>query len=120
MFRGKFMIDLSKLNKEQLEAVLHKEGPCMVVAGAGSGKTRTLTYKYEINWRWVHPDSIVAVTFTNKAAREMKERVVGLVGKKGLLAHVSTFHSFVLVFRDEITKLDERFTRRFLIIDERL
>ena len=120
MFRGKFMIDLSKLNKEQLEAVLHKEGPCMVVAGAGSGKTRTLTYRIaKLIEDGVHPDSIVAVTFTNKAAREMKERVVGLVGKKGLLAHVSTFHSFCASFlRDEITKLDERFTRRFLIIDE--
>ncbi|MGI6360308.1 MAG: ATP-dependent helicase [Acholeplasmatales bacterium] len=114
------MIDLGKLNKEQLEAVMHKEGPCMVVAGAGSGKTRTLTYRVaKLIEVGVHPDSIVAVTFTNKAAREMKERVVELVGKKASLAHVSTFHSFCAGFlRDEITKLDERFTRRFLIIDE--
>ncbi len=114
------MIDLNKLNKEQLEAVLHKDGPCMVVAGAGSGKTRTLTYRVaKLIEDGVHPDSIVAVTFTNKAAREMKERVAELVGKKGLMAHVSTFHSFCAGFlRDEITKLDERFTRRFLIIDE--
>lgn len=114
------MIDLKKLNKEQLEAVMHKNGPCMVVAGAGSGKTRTLTYRVaKLIEDGVHPDSIVAVTFTNKAAREMKERVVELVGKKASLAHVSTFHSFCAGFlRDEITKLDERFTRRFLIIDE--
>ncbi len=114
------MIDLNKLNKEQLEAVMHKDGPCMVVAGAGSGKTRTLTYRVaKLIEDGVHPDSIVAVTFTNKAAREMKTRVVELVGKKGLLAHVSTFHSFCASFlRDEVTKLDERFTRRFLIIDE--
>lgn len=114
------MIDLSKLNKEQLEAVMHKEGPCMVVAGAGSGKTRTLTYRIaKLIEDGIHPDSIVAVTFTNKAAREMKERVVELVGEKGLIAHVMTFHSFCAGFlRDEITKLNERFTRRFLIIDE--
>ncbi len=114
------MIDLKKLNKEQLEAVLHKDGPCMVVAGAGSGKTRTLTYRVaKLIEEGVFPESIVAVTFTNKAAREMKERVVELVGKKSSQAQISTFHSFCARFlRDEIERLNEKFTGRFLILDE--
>ena len=114
------MIDLKKLNEQQLKAVKHIDGPCAVIAGAGSGKTRTLTYRiaYLIE-QGIYPESIVAVTFTNKAAREMKERVMELVGEKGVLTQVSTFHSFCARFlRDEITYLNENFTRRFLIIDE--
>lgn len=114
------MVDLTILNKEQARAVTHIKGPVSVIAGAGSGKTRTLTYRiaYMIS-EGIDPQSIVAVTFTNKAAAEMKERVMNLVGEKGYLTQISTFHSFCSRFlRDEITHLNQGFTRRFLIIDE--
>lgn len=114
------MLDLTKLNKEQLKAVKTIHGPVAVIAGAGSGKTRTLTYRiaYMIS-EGINPQSIVAVTFTNKAANEMKDRVVKLVGEDGLLTQVSTFHSFCARFlRDEIEHLKRKFTRRYLIIDE--
>jgi DNA helicase II / ATP-dependent DNA helicase PcrA len=85
---------LNTLNKAQLEAVLHAEGPSMVIAGAGSGKTRVLTYK--VAWlinKGVDPFNILALTFTNKAAKEMKERIISLVGPDARNVWMGTFHS---------------------------
>ncbi len=86
------------LNPQQLTAATHTEGPLMIFAGAGSGKTRTLTYRFThlIRSRCAHPTEILAVTFTNKAAREMRDRIVTLAEapKRGLF--ISTFHAFCL------------------------
>ncbi|GFO59382.1 DNA helicase [Geomonas silvestris] len=93
------MLDLSRLNPEQLAAVKHTEGPLLVLAGAGSGKTGVITYRiaHLILNKKVPPDQILAVTFTNKAAKEMKERVEHLVGRKNCKGIVlSTFHSLGL------------------------
>ncbi len=89
------MIDLEKLNPEQKRAVLHDKGPLLILAGAGSGKTRVITHRiaYLIEERGVSPWAILAITFTNKAANEMKERVAGLLGDTGMNVWVSTFHS---------------------------
>ena len=76
-------MDLSSLNKEQLESVISKEKYLRIVAGAGSGKTRVLPYRiaHLIQNEFVHPRNIMAVTFTNKAAKEIKDRVTKLVGE---------------------------------------
>lgn len=82
------------LNKEQLEAVLHMDGPLLILAGAGSGKTRVLTYRIShLIDQGVNPWNILAITFTNKAAAEMRERANNLVGFGGESVWVSTFHS---------------------------
>jgi len=89
---------LKQLNKQQQRATLHTEGPLLVLAGAGSGKTRTITQKigYLIAENFCAPDQILAVTFTNKAAGEMKERVLELVSELPRPPLVSTFHSFAV------------------------
>lgn len=87
---------LNKLNQKQREAAEKIEGPLLILAGAGSGKTRTITYRiaYMINEKGISPYKILAVTFTNKAAKEMRERVELLIGEDAHKAMISTFHSF--------------------------
>ena len=86
---------LDGLNEPQRAAVTHEGSPLLIVAGAGSGKTRVLTHRiaYLLAARGVHPGEVIAITFTNKAAGEMKERVAHLVGNRARLMWVSTFHS---------------------------
>src|SRR3954451_24322039 len=86
---------LSKLNPEQREAVLHRDGPLLILAGAGSGKTRVITYRiaYLIGDGHAEPDEVLAVTFTNKAAGEMRERVEAVLGEDARGVWLSTFHS---------------------------
>jgi DNA helicase-2/ATP-dependent DNA helicase PcrA len=100
---------LEGLNPQQRQAVTHDGGAVLVVAGAGSGKTRVLTRRiaYLVGERSVHPGSILAITFTNKAAAEMRERVTELVGNRAKLMWVSTFHSAcVRILRSEIGRFD--------------
>lgn len=109
---------LEGLNEPQAAAVMHAGTPLLVVAGAGSGKTRVLTRRiaWLISERKAHPGSILAITFTNKAAAEMKERVEELVGRRAAIMWVSTFHSAcVRILRKEIERLD--FKSSFSIYD---
>ena len=103
------------LNEQQREAVFHTEGPLLILAGAGSGKTRVLTHRiaYLIEEQQVNPWNILAITFTNKAAGEMRERVDNLVGFGSESIWVSTFHSTcVRILRRHIDRLgyDTNFT----------
>jgi DNA helicase-2/ATP-dependent DNA helicase PcrA len=110
---------LEGLNPPQREAVTHTGSPLLIVAGAGSGKTRVLTRRiaYLLAERGVHPGSILAITFTNKAAGEMKERVARLVGKRANIMWVSTFHSAcVRILRKEAKRFG--FTSSFSIYDQ--
>ncbi|MFE7317370.1 DNA helicase PcrA [Streptomyces sp. NPDC057555] len=109
---------LEGLNDQQKAAVVHSSGPLLIVAGAGSGKTRVLTHRiaHLLAERHVHPGQILAITFTNKAAGEMKERVEQLVGPRAGAMWVSTFHSAcVRILRRESKKLG--FTSSFSIYD---
>jgi DNA helicase-2/ATP-dependent DNA helicase PcrA len=109
---------LAGLNDPQRAAVVHEGAPLLVVAGAGSGKTRVLTRRiaWLISERKAHPGSILAITFTNKAAAEMKERVEDLVGRRARIMWVSTFHSAcVRILRKEVDKLG--FKSSFSIYD---
>ncbi|WP_245711639.1 DNA helicase PcrA [Gracilibacillus ureilyticus] len=109
---------LKGLNPQQQEAVKHTEGPLLIMAGAGSGKTRVLTHRiaYLLDEKEVSPRSILAITFTNKAAREMKDRITNLVGPSGNEMWVSTFHSMcVRILRRDIDRIG--YSRNFSILD---
>ncbi len=108
---------LEQLNEPQREAAECTEGPVMIIAGAGSGKTRTLTYRIaHLVENGVDPYRILALTFTNKAAGEMKERIIKLVGSEARNIWMGTFHSvFARVLRAEATKLG--YTSMFTIYD---
>ena len=92
-------MELKALNDMQRKAVTTTEGPLLVLAGAGSGKTRVLTTRiaYLIDEVGIDPYNILAITFTNKAAKEMKERVVNMLGDVGNKIQISTFHSLGLM-----------------------
>src|SRR5918993_516064 len=109
---------LEKLNPEQREAVLHERGPLLILAGAGSGKTRVITYRigYLIGDGHAEPGQVLAVTFTNKAAGEMRERVEGLIGDEANGVWLSTFHSLCArLLRREAPKIG--LSRDFVIYD---
>ncbi len=110
---------MTDLNPKQKEACEATSGPSLIIAGAGSGKTRVLTYRiaYLIDVMGVHPSSILAITFTNKAAKEMRDRLEKLIGTKAKWVTASTFHSFCANFlRKEIGILGR--STRFTIIDD--
>src|SRR5215212_2689086 len=109
---------LEKLNPEQREAVLHRDGPLLILAGAGSGKTRVITYRigYLIGDGHANPDEVLAVTFTNKASQEMRERVEALIGGASSRVWLSTFHSLCArLLRREAPKIG--LSRDFVIYD---
>jgi ATP-dependent DNA helicase UvrD/PcrA len=109
---------LDQLNPAQLDAATHTEGPLLILAGAGSGKTRVLTHRvsYLLDEGFAAPEEILAITFTNKAANEMKERVALLVGPESRKMWVSTFHAFCArILRVHAEKLGYR--REFTIYD---
>ena len=111
-------MNLENLNPQQLQAVQHCEGPLIVVAGAGSGKTRVITCRiaHLIKEKGLPPESILAITFTNKAAGEMKERVRTMLDLRGAHPWVSTFHSFCLrILRKHISELG--FSNDFAVYD---
>ena len=118
MKKGEVMSIYDTLNEQQKEAVFHTEGPLLILAGAGSGKTRVLTHRiaYLIEERDVNPWNILAITFTNKAAGEMRERVDRLVGFGAESIWVSTFHSTcVRILRRYIDRIG--FDTNFTIYD---
>ncbi len=112
------MMNIETLNFNQQEAVQTTDGPILVLAGAGSGKTKVLTTKiaYLINEKNINPSSILAITFTNKAAKEMKSRVVSMLGMVANRIQISTFHSFgLLVVKENYDKLNLK--ANFTILD---
>lgn len=109
---------IEDLNKEQQEAVKTTEGPLLVIAGAGSGKTKVLTTRiaYLVQDLGIPTDNILAITFTNKAAKEMKERVIKMLGPAAYQIQISTFHSFGLsVVKDNYELLG--YKKEFTILD---
>lgn len=117
--KGEIMQEILKgLNDKQYEAVVNTEGPCLVIAGAGSGKTKVLTHKiaYILQEKNVKPWEIIAITFTNKAANEMKERIANLLGENANDMWVGTFHSIcVKILRRFIDRIG--FSSSFIIFD---
>jgi DNA helicase II / ATP-dependent DNA helicase PcrA len=115
---GRRELSLDGLNPDQLDAVVHRGGPLLVVAGAGSGKTRVLTHRIaHLIDEGVHPMQILAITFTNKAAAEMRERVAALVGPVAHKMWVSTFHAAcVRILRAQADRLG--YPRTFSIYDQ--
>jgi DNA helicase-2/ATP-dependent DNA helicase PcrA len=113
------LFDLSTLNQQQKEAVTSNAQYLRVIAGAGSGKTRVLTYRiaYLIKTLGIPEKTILAITFTNKAAAEMRERIIKLLKGENIAAHISTFHSFCARFlREEIRNIN--YPPSFVIIDQ--
>ena len=111
-------MNLDLLNEWQLEAVKTTNGPLLILAGAGSGKTRVLTYRvaYLINEENIDPYNVLAITFTNKAAKEMKDRIIGILGSKALGIQISTFHSLgVLIIKENYEKAG--YKNNFTILD---
>lgn len=110
-------MDLNTLNKSQREAVETLNGPLLILAGAGSGKTRVLTYRIaHLIDNGVYPDNILAITFTNKAAKEMKERIKDLVGDNAKRIWIGTFHSVcVRILKQHIDKIG--YDKTFVIYD---
>ena len=109
---------LEKLNPEQREAVLHRDGPLLILAGAGSGKTRVITYRiaHLIGDGHANPDEVLAVTFTNKASQEMRDRVESLIGDASRGVWLSTFHALCArLLRREAPKIG--LSRDFVIYD---
>ena len=111
-------MDLSRLNDQQVKAIKTVDGPILIVAGAGSGKTTVLTNRvaYLIDEVGVDPESILAITFTNKAAKEMKDRMLSMLGPLAYKIQISTFHSFGLLILKEYGNL-LGFDKNFTIID---
>lgn len=112
-------MDLSMLNEKQKEAVMHTDGPLLILAGPGSGKTRVLTNKiaYLLQTKKVLPIQVLAITFTNKAAKEMKERLYQLIGKEINDMQLSTFHSFGLrIIKENYNEFG--LNKTFTILDE--
>ena len=110
-------MNIDNLNSEQQKAVIHQNGPMLVLAGAGSGKTKVLTSRiaYLIE-QGVSPANILAITFTNKAAREMKERVTNLIGYGANSIQISTFHSLGLkILKENYEFLG--YEKNFVILD---
>lgn len=111
-------MNLNNLNENQLKAVTTTEGPLLVMAGAGSGKTKVLTTRiaYLISECNVNPEEVLAITFTNKAAKEMKDRVINMLGHLAYKIQISTFHSFGLsIMKKHYDKLG--YQKNFTIID---
>ena len=111
-------MNLDNLNDKQKEAVLYNDGPLLIIAGAGAGKTKTLTSKiaYIIDEHLATPYNILAITFTNKAAKEMRDRLYLLIGDEAKKLQVSTFHSFGLkLLRENYELLG--YDRNFVIMD---
>ena len=111
-------MNLDNLNEMQQKAVTCTEGPLLVLAGAGSGKTRVLTSRvaYLIKEKHIDPAHILAITFTNKAAKEMKSRIFGMLGGIAYQIQISTFHSFgLLILKENFDKLG--YEKNFTIID---
>ena len=109
---------LDRMNDEQKQAVKTTQGPLLIMAGAGSGKTRVLTHRiaYLLDEKDVSPYNVLAITFTNKAAKEMKERISHLVGPEAESIWISTFHSMcVRILRRDIDRIG--IERNFTIID---